>query len=311
MLGCRDDRRSPSSSRWRPVRLGHRRFVDDVRVPGMLHAAVLRSPHAHARLVSIDTKRARRPGRRPRGADRGRRAGGGDHPQPRPGPQGHRPLSSARDRARRRPLRGRARRARRRRRSLHRPRRADRIDVVYQPLAACASTSAALGPRPRGSSRARSRTTSRRSRCAWVTPAGRSPARGWSPRAIHLPAADRGRDGNARARGRAAGPRGRRAAPDRLDQVHPHQPDDPGADLRHAAGRAAPDRSGRGRRLRRARRALSRGHPGAAGGHEAGAAREVDREPARESESANHAREVAYEWRWAWTATGASWRCGR
>jgi carbon-monoxide dehydrogenase large subunit len=38
---------------------GTARFVDDVRVPGMLHAAVLRSPHAHARLVSTDTKRAR------------------------------------------------------------------------------------------------------------------------------------------------------------------------------------------------------------------------------------------------------------
>jgi aerobic carbon-monoxide dehydrogenase large subunit len=38
---------------------GAARFVDDVRVPDMLHAAVLRSPHAHARLVSIDTKRAR------------------------------------------------------------------------------------------------------------------------------------------------------------------------------------------------------------------------------------------------------------
>src|SRR6266404_2709619 len=38
---------------------GSGRFVDDVRVPGLLHAAVLRSPHAHARLVSIDAKRAR------------------------------------------------------------------------------------------------------------------------------------------------------------------------------------------------------------------------------------------------------------
>jgi carbon-monoxide dehydrogenase large subunit len=38
---------------------GHGRFVDDVRVPGMLHAVVLRSPHAHARLVSLDAKRAR------------------------------------------------------------------------------------------------------------------------------------------------------------------------------------------------------------------------------------------------------------
>jgi carbon-monoxide dehydrogenase large subunit len=42
-----------------PLVTGTGRFVDDVRVPGMLHAAVLRSPHAHARLVSIDAKRAR------------------------------------------------------------------------------------------------------------------------------------------------------------------------------------------------------------------------------------------------------------
>jgi carbon-monoxide dehydrogenase large subunit len=32
--------------------------VDDIRVPGMLHAAVLRSPFAHARIVSIDTSAA-------------------------------------------------------------------------------------------------------------------------------------------------------------------------------------------------------------------------------------------------------------
>src|SRR5207247_746953 len=37
---------------------GAGRFVADVRVPGMLHAAVLRSRHAHARLVSLDAKRA-------------------------------------------------------------------------------------------------------------------------------------------------------------------------------------------------------------------------------------------------------------
>ena len=37
---------------------GAGRFVADVRAPGMLHAAVVRSPHAHARLVSIDAKRA-------------------------------------------------------------------------------------------------------------------------------------------------------------------------------------------------------------------------------------------------------------
>ena len=39
---------------------GEGRFVDDVALPGLLHAAFLRSPHAHARLVSIDAARARR-----------------------------------------------------------------------------------------------------------------------------------------------------------------------------------------------------------------------------------------------------------
>ena len=38
---------------------GEGRFVDDVVLPGLLHAAYLRSPHAHARLRSTDTARAR------------------------------------------------------------------------------------------------------------------------------------------------------------------------------------------------------------------------------------------------------------
>jgi aerobic carbon-monoxide dehydrogenase large subunit len=33
---------------------GNGSFVDDLRLPGMLHACVLRSPHAHARLTAID-----------------------------------------------------------------------------------------------------------------------------------------------------------------------------------------------------------------------------------------------------------------
>jgi aerobic carbon-monoxide dehydrogenase large subunit len=37
---------------------GEGRFVDDVTVPGMLHAAFLRSPHAHARIVKIGTAAA-------------------------------------------------------------------------------------------------------------------------------------------------------------------------------------------------------------------------------------------------------------
>ena len=34
---------------------GKGNYVDDMQLPGMLHGAVLRSPHAHARIVSIDT----------------------------------------------------------------------------------------------------------------------------------------------------------------------------------------------------------------------------------------------------------------
>jgi aerobic carbon-monoxide dehydrogenase large subunit len=39
--------------------LGHGRFVDDVRLPGMLHSAVLRSPHGHARVRRIEAEPAR------------------------------------------------------------------------------------------------------------------------------------------------------------------------------------------------------------------------------------------------------------
>ena len=37
---------------------GAGRYVDDMRVPGMLHAAVLRSPHAHALIKAIDVSPA-------------------------------------------------------------------------------------------------------------------------------------------------------------------------------------------------------------------------------------------------------------
>lgn len=33
-------------------------YVDDIQLPGMLYAVVLRSPHAHARIVSVDTAKA-------------------------------------------------------------------------------------------------------------------------------------------------------------------------------------------------------------------------------------------------------------
>lgn len=43
----------------RPMLTGAARYVDDVHRPGMLHATILRSPHAHARLVAVDASRAR------------------------------------------------------------------------------------------------------------------------------------------------------------------------------------------------------------------------------------------------------------
>src|SRR5258708_31652998 len=37
---------------------GKGRYVDDIVLPNMAHAAVLRSPHAHAKIKSIDTSKA-------------------------------------------------------------------------------------------------------------------------------------------------------------------------------------------------------------------------------------------------------------
>ena len=37
---------------------GRGQFVDDVKLPNMLHAAILRSPHAHALVRSIDATAA-------------------------------------------------------------------------------------------------------------------------------------------------------------------------------------------------------------------------------------------------------------
>src|ERR671930_2661295 len=39
---------------------GTARYTADFTLPGMAHAAILRSPHGHARIRSIDTSRAKR-----------------------------------------------------------------------------------------------------------------------------------------------------------------------------------------------------------------------------------------------------------
>src|SRR2546429_2879772 len=53
---------------------GAGRYVDDIAPPGTAHVALVRSPHAHARLTRIDTARAEAAGRS-RGAHREERAG--------------------------------------------------------------------------------------------------------------------------------------------------------------------------------------------------------------------------------------------
>src|ERR687885_15374 len=37
---------------------GEGRYIDDITLPNMLHAATVGSPHAHARIVRIDTSKA-------------------------------------------------------------------------------------------------------------------------------------------------------------------------------------------------------------------------------------------------------------
>ena len=61
----------PSPSQERPIGFGRLKrkedarfirgkgnYLDDIRLPGMVHGAVLRSPYAHAKIVSIDTSTA-------------------------------------------------------------------------------------------------------------------------------------------------------------------------------------------------------------------------------------------------------------
>jgi carbon-monoxide dehydrogenase large subunit len=59
-----DSRAGRIGSRFRrledvPLLLGRGRFVDDIRLPGTLHVAFVRSQHAHAKILNIDTSLAR------------------------------------------------------------------------------------------------------------------------------------------------------------------------------------------------------------------------------------------------------------
>jgi len=44
---------------WAKITSGTAQYADDIDLPGLLHGAVLRSPHAHARIVAIDVSAAR------------------------------------------------------------------------------------------------------------------------------------------------------------------------------------------------------------------------------------------------------------
>ena len=150
------------STRPRELALGDRGYVDDLRVPGMLHAALHLTDHARADVVRIDTSRGRGRARCRRRVHRRRhprRAAGRDHPQ---GLAGDDPRRRAhvlrRRRARHRggrdppagPGRGRARRGRLRRAAAdHRPGGGDRrprdrgVGHRLQRAVASASTPAA------------------------------------------------------------------------------------------------------------------------------------------------------------------------
>jgi len=57
--GARDVVGQPATRKTGPQRArGEARYTGDIRLPGMLHAAVLRSPHAHARVKRVDVARA-------------------------------------------------------------------------------------------------------------------------------------------------------------------------------------------------------------------------------------------------------------
>ena len=72
-----------------PILTGEARYVDDLAVPGALHMALVRSPHAHARISSVDSSAAAADARRRRRLHRrrpGRRVGRPDAAAPGPSP---------------------------------------------------------------------------------------------------------------------------------------------------------------------------------------------------------------------------------
>ena len=107
----------------RPLLIGRGRFVDDIALPGLLHAAFVRSPHPHALIRGVDAAAVRARCRRARRAH-ARRSRAGDGPAADAAPfqfgDPARPAVVVRARRRRGVLCGRDRRHRGRRRPLRR-----------------------------------------------------------------------------------------------------------------------------------------------------------------------------------------------
>ena len=92
-----------SRRRKEDVRLitGRTRWTDNIVLPGMLHLAILRSPHASARIVSVDVRSAlRQPGVIDVFSAAGRRRHPGQPAVRLAGHRGHRPPGPAADRRR-------------------------------------------------------------------------------------------------------------------------------------------------------------------------------------------------------------------
>ena len=253
---------------------GQGRYLDDLRVPGLLHVALVRSPHAHARVVADRRGAPRAPDRRGGGVDARRPAGAGRRERP--------------------PARARSRRAGAYVHPIMAGGRArhvgesvavvvaddpyvaaDGAERVRWPTSPARRRRRARPPRPgpRASTTRGRTTSSRRARAPRAMSSARWPtADVVVVRAAGLPA--RGRDADRDAR--------RAGAPDR-DRRRPHGVDvDPGA-LRGAQrdragggparGANPGDRPRRGRRLRGERARLPRGDPAARGGPSPRAAR--------------------------------------
>jgi carbon-monoxide dehydrogenase small subunit len=136
-----DRLRPPEAQGGRALHPRQGNYLDDIRLPGMVHGAVLRSPYAHARIVSIDTSAAL-------AAPQGRR---GRHRQ---GPGDARAGVDADDllrhaggaRRRQGPLPGPGGRVRDRDRRVLGRDALELIDVEYEPLPAVVNARKALDP---------------------------------------------------------------------------------------------------------------------------------------------------------------------